>query len=405
MTQRQLNHAVARRTGEPLRTVHRLGFSALADGPAAPHPEALYLVIDCPRCRRHAPYPGQRPDGTCLLAHCPSCDASFAFDLLDVFVAASPRDWRPKPPRLTPTPGPSGALPRAPDFDPKDTPAMITITRRQARRLRAVFRRHPLGITHKGAVPPLVFRSDADSEVRVRHQQPSLAVEHLLPGSGGREEAIALPLDALADFEGGDNTPVVLEAAAADRTIVRWDDHGIPQRREYAVPDLAGLPPFPTPPAVVESCPGDLLDALAEAAATTDEDSTRYALGCLQWNGATGQVIATDGRQVLIQGGFRVPWDGELLVRRTPLFSVRELPRDRPVAVGRTDTHVMLRAGSYTLWLAIRKRCPIPARRAGDPLGAGRGHPAPARPRGRAVPGPGTGSAARRRHSQRPAYA
>ena len=43
---------------------------------------------------------------------------------------------------------------------------MITITRRQARRLRAVFRRHPLGITHKGPVPTLVFRADPDDGLR-----------------------------------------------------------------------------------------------------------------------------------------------------------------------------------------------------------------------------------------------
>ena len=31
---------------------------------------------------------------------------------------------------------------------------MITFPRRQARRLRSVFRRHALGLTHKGAMPP-----------------------------------------------------------------------------------------------------------------------------------------------------------------------------------------------------------------------------------------------------------
>ncbi len=64
MTQAQLDRSVARSTGESPRTVRRLGFSALPDGPADPHPEALFLVIDCPRCRQPAPYPGQRADGT-----------------------------------------------------------------------------------------------------------------------------------------------------------------------------------------------------------------------------------------------------------------------------------------------------------------------------------------------------
>jgi hypothetical protein len=37
---------------------------------------------------------------------------------------------------------------------------MITITRRQARRLRGVFRRSVLGIAHRGIIPPLVLRAE-----------------------------------------------------------------------------------------------------------------------------------------------------------------------------------------------------------------------------------------------------
>jgi hypothetical protein len=87
MTQAQPDRSVARTSGESLRTVHRLGFSALAD----PHPEALFLVIDSPCCNERSPFPGQRADGTCPPAECLRCEASFAFDLLDVYVAASPR--------------------------------------------------------------------------------------------------------------------------------------------------------------------------------------------------------------------------------------------------------------------------------------------------------------------------
>jgi hypothetical protein len=92
MTQAQLDRSVARRTGESVRTVARLGFSALPDDrPAGPDPEALFLVIDCPHCRRPAPFPGQLADGSCPLAECAACDALFAFDVLDVRVTASLR--------------------------------------------------------------------------------------------------------------------------------------------------------------------------------------------------------------------------------------------------------------------------------------------------------------------------
>ncbi len=50
MTQMLIDRAVSEATGESLRTVHRLGFSALPGGTARPQPEALYLVIDSPCC-------------------------------------------------------------------------------------------------------------------------------------------------------------------------------------------------------------------------------------------------------------------------------------------------------------------------------------------------------------------
>jgi len=91
VTQAQLDHEVAGATGESVRTVHHLGFTLVDDHPTDPHPEALYLVVDCPRCRKAALYPGQPADGSCPAAECPGCDARFGFDILDVYVAASLR--------------------------------------------------------------------------------------------------------------------------------------------------------------------------------------------------------------------------------------------------------------------------------------------------------------------------
>src|SRR4051812_41999036 len=102
---------------------------------------------------------------------------------------------------------------------------MITITRRQARCLRGVFRRHILGIAHRGVIPPLVLRAEG-SQLRARHRYAALAVEHIWPGTGRAAEEIALPIDALAEIEGTDDSDVVLEAAAPDRTVARWHDHG-----------------------------------------------------------------------------------------------------------------------------------------------------------------------------------
>jgi hypothetical protein len=77
VNRRQLDRAVARATGETLRTVHARGFGVLEVRPAAPGLEGLALVTDCPHCRRPVPYPGRAADGSAALAECPGCDLYF----------------------------------------------------------------------------------------------------------------------------------------------------------------------------------------------------------------------------------------------------------------------------------------------------------------------------------------
>jgi hypothetical protein len=58
---------------------------------------------------------------------------------------------------------------------------LITITRHAARRLRAVFRRSLLGITHKGMIPPPVLHAE-DQHLRAQYRYHDLAVEYVAPG-------------------------------------------------------------------------------------------------------------------------------------------------------------------------------------------------------------------------------
>jgi tetratricopeptide (TPR) repeat protein len=54
--------------------------------------------------------------------------------------------------------------------------------------------------------------------------------------------------------------------------------------------------------------------ALADASQITDPESSRYALGCIQLQGTSGKMAATDGRQILLQSGFTFPWQEDLLL-------------------------------------------------------------------------------------------
>ena len=144
---------------------------------------------------------------------------------------------------------------------------MITITRRQARRLRGVFRRSRLGIAHRGS------SRRWSSTPRARNcgrtiGTPTWPSSTSSPAATGSSRRSPLPLDALADFEGRDEQPGRPGGRRPDRTVVRWGDRGIPQSREYAVPARSTRsPPFPERPPPGPTLPAGLLDALAEAAA------------------------------------------------------------------------------------------------------------------------------------------
>ena len=84
-------------------------------------------------------------------------------------------------------------------------------------------------------------------------------------------------------------------------------------------------------------------------------------LECIQLQGGRGQVVATDARQLLVRSGYSFPWADDLLIKARPIFGCRALPRDQPVEVGRTDTHVFLRVGPWTISCVIQKELRFPA--------------------------------------------
>ena len=192
------------------------------------------------------------------------------------------------------------------------------------------------------------------------YQYDSLAVEYLEPGSYRPLDSVPVPLDVLADIEGRDGSPVIFEAGEPDRTVIRWQDHGIPQVRESAVTPFGNIAPFPETPTAWTRAPADLLTALAEAAEICTLESTRYALNCVQLRGAVHKIIATDGHQLLVRSGFAFPWDGDLLIKSSPVFSCKAFSRDQDIQIGKTDTHVVLRIGPWTIWTEIQKDARFP---------------------------------------------
>jgi hypothetical protein len=236
---------------------------------------------------------------------------------------------------------------------------IITIARRQVRCLRGVFRRSVLSISHRGIIPSLALRAEGTQLPAQYRYAPVIAVEHIEPSVFGFDETIALPLDALADFEGSDASHVILEAAAPDPTASggttaasRRSSYTTYQRR----PPRRLSSDYPDP----ESRSRLAGSTLIEAGKMGVYRGTRYALNCLQLSGEPHQIIATDGRQLLVSGGFRFPWTDDVLIRISPVFGSKELPRNRPVKLSKTGTLEIFRVRPWTLFSLIQTHVRYP---------------------------------------------
>lgn len=210
---------------------------------------------------------------------------------------------------------------------------MITITRRQARRLRGVLRRPVLGIYHRDPIPPLVFRTTG-SEFRVEFQYRGLALVYIEPGKDTDiDDTIALPFEGLTDIEGASQAPVEILLADLERTVTTYASVGAERRHEYNVPPVCTLEPFPELPTVWKPCPAGLVVAL-----------TTFAK-------AYGNDLATDP-------------DNEC--KRSPTASVlSRLLRGQDLLLGQTPIHLAVRSGQWTM--LVRHGAPVRTRRGPGP--------------------------------------
>jgi hypothetical protein len=127
----------------------------------------------------------------------------------------------------------------------------------------------------------------------------------------------------------------------------------VPQVREYEAPDIEQLPAFPEAPERFSGLEPSALKALENAAHTAAQEGLRIALQKLQLRGDKGELVGTAGRQLLFYAGMAFPWKGDVLVPPVGCLACRELPPDAPIALGKTDTHVCIRVGAWTFFLAI----------------------------------------------------
>jgi hypothetical protein len=227
---------------------------------------------------------------------------------------------------------------------------MTTIPRAAVRAFAAVVRK----ARGREPDPPALLTPDAGG-VTLLVRLPALAVAYRVPADPSGSGPVAVPLDSLAAAAAAADDAVSVEPQGDDQVVLRWSERG--QARSSTVENdrPAEGEARPALPKTLAAMPPELLAALHEAGRTAGRSDGRYALDHIQLLGRAGAVVASDGHTAFLQGGFRFPFKDGLLVPATPAFGTAELRGETDLRLGRTDAHVVVAAGLWTFWWAIRR--------------------------------------------------
>jgi len=176
---------------------------------------------------------------------------------------------------------------------------VIELPREVARLFRAVLRKSVLAAEPRSSCPLILLQSGKQG-LTLSCQQGDVGLRYHTPGSLATD-AIALPFTLLADLEGRGSGTVQLEQISPVKGRVCWSEGTV--SFDTATPD--SLPPPPQPVGKPTQLEPQFLSALADATRSTNRDAVRYALQHLMLRGKDGAVVATDGRQLLVQRGGR----------------------------------------------------------------------------------------------------
>ncbi|QEL17396.1 hypothetical protein PX52LOC_04384 [Limnoglobus roseus] len=256
---------------------------------------------------------------------------------------------------------------------------MLTVPRPFLRAFRDLGRTCVVG-RPRGPAPPVTVAHTGDAGVWAVHLD-AVVLTGRVPGPAEPFDPIELP-GGLFDAVAGPGDDPVTVAVAGRRAEVRWTDRGRDRVETVAVTPPGPKPAFPTDPKELSSVPIAFSTALHEAGRTTSREATRYALDRVQVRGGTGDVMASDGVTVYWHTGFSLPFADAVLVPAVALFGSAEWAKAATVGVGRTNDHLVVRAGPWTAFLrtaagrfpdvaAVVPRTPTPTSLALDPADAG----------------------------------
>jgi hypothetical protein len=227
---------------------------------------------------------------------------------------------------------------------------VIELSAALLRQFRSVLRQSVLAADPRGPCPTVLCRAGKHG-LTLSCRQGDVGLRHFSAGSCPAV-SLAFPASLLAKLEAA-GEKVRLEQVAPFQGKASWQSQDGPHVLEFdAVDPGAVLPPRESRGEGVSLEPGFVV-AMDEAARTACRDVNRGSLSKVLLRGRDGAVIGSDGRQLLVQRGFTLPWKENLLLPALPVYGCRELPRNEPAHLSREKDRATLSVGPWTLDLKV----------------------------------------------------
>jgi hypothetical protein len=172
----------------------------------------------------------------------------------------------------------------------------------------------------------------------------------VLPARADGNEDCLVPFAALETMENADGDQVAINASEPGKLRVAWNEGDEARDTGFDAPSREAAPTIPPLPVKLQEVPPAILKALHECGRTVRSDSVRPPLSRVQLCGKRGEVVGTDGLQLLVFRGFAFPFADDRLVPAVPVFGGREWAAETAVRIGQSATHVFVEAGP---WIAV----------------------------------------------------
>ena len=243
----------------------------------------------------------------------------------------------------------------------------MKIPRSALRTFRNVIKKAVLANGPRGVGAPVRIVANKDG-FALNCSSGEIGVSYRVGAEPQPEEQVAFPAELLARLEGADDGTVEIEIVDG-KGEARWgegeDDveKTISQRVGFELIDVDEVPKVIEVPTPMAEMPIDFIDCLDAASRTITQNTNKYAVNRVQLRGKSGEVIATDTRQLLIIGGFEFPFKEDVLIPSLPVFNLKEFARAGKSLLGRTETHVVLQVEGWQFDLKIDKEGRYPEAR------------------------------------------